>query len=151
MELGPTVISDTWLITRVGFAAIPKFYTDNTSNLRKLIQYWCPIPILHSNCTISRWSLQSSLQNREIPSHPLSMPQSSPFLVHGWSPHTCAGGGSGSPQMRQVEEWIARVAFWCKGRHPSLLSHLDVVVPPPATRLMYRFVVSSAAAPPLSL
>jgi hypothetical protein len=39
MEMGPTVISDTGLITRVGFAAIPKFYTDNTSNLQKQIHY----------------------------------------------------------------------------------------------------------------
>jgi hypothetical protein len=53
--------------------------------------------------------------------------------------------------MRQVEELIARVAFSRKGRHPSLLSHLDVVLPPPATRLMYRFAVSPAVAPPLSL
>jgi hypothetical protein len=37
------------------------------------------------------------------------------------------------------------------GRHPSLLSHLDIVLPSPATRLMYRFAVSLAAAPPLSL
>jgi hypothetical protein len=53
--------------------------------------------------------------------------------------------------MRQVEEWIARAAFSHKGKHPSLLSHLDVVLLPPATRLMYRFAMSSAAAPPLSL
>jgi hypothetical protein len=53
--------------------------------------------------------------------------------------------------MRQVEEWIARVAFSRKGRHPSLLSHLDIVVPPLATHLMYSFAVSSAAVPPLSL
>jgi hypothetical protein len=53
--------------------------------------------------------------------------------------------------MCQVEEWIARVAFLRKGAHPSLLSHLDVVLPPPATRLMYRFAVSSAAAQSLSL
>jgi hypothetical protein len=39
MELGPTVISDMGLITRIGFAAIPKFYTDNMSNLQKLIHY----------------------------------------------------------------------------------------------------------------
>jgi hypothetical protein len=53
--------------------------------------------------------------------------------------------------MRQVEEWIARVAFSRKGRHPSLLNHLDVVLPPPAIHLIYRFAVSTAAAPPLSL
>jgi hypothetical protein len=53
--------------------------------------------------------------------------------------------------MRQVEEWIALAAFSRKGRLPSLLSHLDVVLPPPATRLMYHFAVSSAVAPPLSL
>jgi hypothetical protein len=29
IELGPTIISDTRLITRVGFAALRKFYTDN--------------------------------------------------------------------------------------------------------------------------
>jgi hypothetical protein len=44
------------------------------------------------------------------------------------------------------------MAFSRKGRHPSLLSHLDdVVLPPPATRLMYPFAMLSAAAPPLSL
>jgi hypothetical protein len=53
--------------------------------------------------------------------------------------------------MHQVEEWIARAIFSHEGRHPLLLSHLDVVLPPPATRLMYRFTVSSAAALPLSL
>jgi hypothetical protein len=53
--------------------------------------------------------------------------------------------------MRQVEEWIARAAFSRKGRHPSLLSHLDDVLLPPATRLMYHFAVLSAAALPLSL
>jgi hypothetical protein len=53
--------------------------------------------------------------------------------------------------MRQVEKWSARAAFSRKGRHPSLLSHLDVVLPPPATRLMYHFAVSSTAAPPFSL
>jgi hypothetical protein len=53
--------------------------------------------------------------------------------------------------MRHVKEWIARAAFSRKGRHPSLLSHLDVVLSLPATRLMYRFVVSSAEAPLLSL
>jgi hypothetical protein len=37
--------------------------------------------------------------------------------------------------MQQFEEWIARVAFSCKGRHPTLLSHLNVVLPPPATCL----------------
>jgi hypothetical protein len=36
---GPTVISDAGLITRVGFAALPKFYTDNSSIIRKLIYY----------------------------------------------------------------------------------------------------------------
>jgi hypothetical protein len=53
--------------------------------------------------------------------------------------------------MHQVEEWIARAAFSSKGRHPSLLNHLDVVLPLPATRLLYRFVVPSVAALPLSL
>jgi hypothetical protein len=52
--------------------------------------------------------------------------------------------------MRQVDEWISRTAFSRKGRHPSLLSHLDVVLLSHATRLMYRFAVSSAVAPPLS-
>jgi hypothetical protein len=151
MELGPTVISDMGLITRIGFAAIPKFYTDNMSNLQKLIHYWFPIPILRSNFTISWWTLQSSMQNREIPSHPLSTLQPPPLPTHGWSLHTCAGGGSGSPLMRQVKEWIARATFSRKCRHPLLLSHLDVVLPPPATRLMYRFAVSSTAALPLSV
>jgi hypothetical protein len=31
IELGPTVISDTGLITRVGFVGLPKYYTDNPS------------------------------------------------------------------------------------------------------------------------
>jgi hypothetical protein len=62
-----------------------------------------------------------------------------------------AGGGSGSPQMGQVEQWSARMAFSRKGRHLSLLSHLDVVLSPPMTRLMYLLAVSSAEAPPLSL
>jgi hypothetical protein len=44
-----------------------------------------------------------------------------------------------------------RAAFSRKGRHPSLLSHLDVVLLPPATRLTYPFAVLSTAAPPLSL
>jgi hypothetical protein len=49
-------------------------------------------------------------------------------------------------------QWSAHAAFLRKGRHPSLLSHLDdVVLPPPATRLMYPFAVSSTVAPPLSL
>jgi hypothetical protein len=52
--------------------------------------------------------------------------------------------------MRQVEEWIARAAFSLKGTHASLLNHLNVVLPLPTTRLMYRFAVSSPAAPPLS-
>jgi hypothetical protein len=34
---GPTVISDARLITRVRFAALPKFYTDNSSIIKKLI------------------------------------------------------------------------------------------------------------------
>jgi hypothetical protein len=38
-RMGPTVISDTGLITRVGFAALPKFYTDNSSIIQKLIYY----------------------------------------------------------------------------------------------------------------
>jgi hypothetical protein len=46
---------------------------------------------------------------------------------------------------------VAHAAFSRKGRHPSLLGHLDVVLPPPATCFMYRFMVSSAAALPLSL
>jgi hypothetical protein len=53
--------------------------------------------------------------------------------------------------MCHIEEWIAHVAFSHKGRHPSWLNHLDVVLLLPATRLLYRFVVSVAAAPPLSL
>jgi hypothetical protein len=39
IELGPTVISNAGLITRVGFAVLPKFYTDNSSNIQKLIYY----------------------------------------------------------------------------------------------------------------
>jgi hypothetical protein len=39
IELGPTVISDVGLITRVGFAALPIFYTDNSSIIQKLIYY----------------------------------------------------------------------------------------------------------------
>jgi hypothetical protein len=39
MELGPTVISDVGLITRVGFAALPKFCTDNSSIIQKPIYY----------------------------------------------------------------------------------------------------------------
>jgi hypothetical protein len=62
----PTVISDAGLITRVGFAALPKFYTDNSCIIQKLIYYWFPIPILRLNFTISQWSLKSSLQNREF-------------------------------------------------------------------------------------
>jgi hypothetical protein len=38
-ELGPTVISDAGLITHVGFAALPKFYTNNSSIIQKLIYY----------------------------------------------------------------------------------------------------------------
>jgi hypothetical protein len=72
MELGVTVISDIGLITCVGFAAIPKFYIDYTRYLQTLIHYRFHIPILRSNFTILRRSLQSSLQNRKIPSHPLS-------------------------------------------------------------------------------
>jgi hypothetical protein len=37
---GPTVISDAGLITRVGFAGLPKFYTDNSSIIQKLIYYY---------------------------------------------------------------------------------------------------------------
>jgi hypothetical protein len=70
IELGPTVISDAGLITCVGFAALPKFYTNNLSIIQKLIYNWFPIPILYANFTISQCSLQSSLQNREIWSHP---------------------------------------------------------------------------------
>jgi hypothetical protein len=51
--------------------------------------------------------------------------------------------------MRHVEEWIARATFSRKGRHSSFLSHLNIVLPSPMTRLMYRFKVSMA--PPLSL
>jgi hypothetical protein len=36
----PTVISDAGLITRVGFAALPKFYTDNSSIIQKLIYFY---------------------------------------------------------------------------------------------------------------
>jgi hypothetical protein len=39
LHLGYTVISDTGLITRVGFAALPKFYTDNSSIIQNLIYY----------------------------------------------------------------------------------------------------------------
>jgi hypothetical protein len=53
--------------------------------------------------------------------------------------------------MRQLEEWIPSAAFSRKGKQPSLPSHLDVVVLPPVIRLLYPFVVSSTAAPPLSL
>jgi hypothetical protein len=53
--------------------------------------------------------------------------------------------------MRQVEEWITSATFSRKGRHSTLLSHLDVVLPPPTTRLMYDFAVSSTTALPLSL
>jgi hypothetical protein len=38
-RLGPTVISDVGQITRVGFATLPKFYTDNSSVIQKLIYY----------------------------------------------------------------------------------------------------------------
>jgi hypothetical protein len=34
---GPTVISDVGLITHIRFAALPKFYTDNSSIIQKLI------------------------------------------------------------------------------------------------------------------
>jgi hypothetical protein len=34
-----TVISDAGLITRVSFTSLPKFYTDNSSNIQKLIYY----------------------------------------------------------------------------------------------------------------
>jgi hypothetical protein len=101
IELGPRVISDAGLITRVEFAALPKFYTDNSSIIQNLMYYW--FPILCANFTISQRSLQSSLQNREIRSHPFSTPQPPPVPVHGWSPRTYAGEGSGSPQMHQVE------------------------------------------------
>jgi hypothetical protein len=66
IELGPIVISGAGLITCVGFAALPKFYTDNSSNIQKLIYYWFPIPILGSNFTISQRSLQSSLQTEKF-------------------------------------------------------------------------------------
>jgi hypothetical protein len=36
---GPTVSSDTGLITRIGFAALQKFYTDNSSIIQKPIYY----------------------------------------------------------------------------------------------------------------
>jgi hypothetical protein len=36
---GPIVISDAGLITRIGFAALPKFYVDNSSIIQKLIYY----------------------------------------------------------------------------------------------------------------
>jgi hypothetical protein len=80
---GPIVISDAGLITRVGFASLPKFYTDNSSIIQKLIYYCFPIPILYANFTISQRSQQSSLQNREIRSHPFSMPQLPLLLAHG--------------------------------------------------------------------
>jgi hypothetical protein len=41
---GPTVTSDAGLITRVGFASLPKFYTNNSSIIQKLVYYyWFPI------------------------------------------------------------------------------------------------------------
>jgi hypothetical protein len=104
IELGPTIISDVGLITSVGFAANPKFYTNNSSIIQKLIYYWFPITILCANFTISQHNLQSSLQNREIRSHPLSTLQPPPLPAHGWSPRTCVGGSIGSPQMRQLRE-----------------------------------------------
>jgi hypothetical protein len=39
IELGPTVINDAGLITRVGFVALLKFYIDNSSIIQKLIYY----------------------------------------------------------------------------------------------------------------
>jgi hypothetical protein len=45
--------------------------------------------------------------------------------------------------MHQVKEWIARAAFSRKGRHPSLLSHLDVVLSPPATHLMFQWMTTN--------
>jgi hypothetical protein len=36
----PTVISDAGLITCVGIAGLPKFYTDNSSIIQKLIYYY---------------------------------------------------------------------------------------------------------------
>jgi hypothetical protein len=103
IELKLTVISDAGLITRVGFATLPKFYKDNSSIVQKQIYYLFPITILCANFTFSQRNLQSSLQNREIRNHPFSTPQPPPVPAHGWSQRTCAGGGSGSPQMHQVE------------------------------------------------
>jgi hypothetical protein len=37
---GPHSLSDAGLITRVGFAALPEFYTDNLSIIQKLIYYY---------------------------------------------------------------------------------------------------------------
>jgi hypothetical protein len=45
--------------------------------------------------------------------------------------------------MHQVKEWIARAAFSRKGRHSSLLSHLDVVLSPPATHLMFQWMTTN--------
>jgi hypothetical protein len=59
------------------------------------------------------------------------MSQPPPFPVHDWPLRTNARGDGSSPQMHQVEEFIARATFSRKGKHPSLLSHVDVVLPPP--------------------
>jgi hypothetical protein len=40
---GPTVISDAGLITRVEFAALPKFYTDNSSIIQNV---WMEVVVL---------------------------------------------------------------------------------------------------------
>jgi hypothetical protein len=45
IKLGPTVISDIGLITRVGFAALSKICTDNMSNIKKAN----PLLISYSN------------------------------------------------------------------------------------------------------
>jgi hypothetical protein len=43
IEMGPAVISNAGLITRVEFAAHPKIYINNLSIIQKLIYYWFPI------------------------------------------------------------------------------------------------------------
>jgi hypothetical protein len=60
IELGPTVISDAGLITRVRFAALPKFYTDNSSIIQKLIDL---LLISYSNtiCELHHFAAQPTV------------------------------------------------------------------------------------------
>jgi hypothetical protein len=60
IELGPTVISDAGLITRVGFAALLKFYTDNSSIIQKLINV---LLISYSNtlCELHHFAAQPTV------------------------------------------------------------------------------------------